>query len=106
MVNFSEAVQRGQLIRFTYDGLDRVVVPTAHGLHASTRNEMIRGYQTAGWSHSPEAPTPWRLFNVEKIVSPEYTGEIFEIAPEGYKAGDSHLSPIYADFRIRPSASV
>lgn len=41
MVNYTEAVQQKRSIRFTYDGLERVVIPTAHGLHATTGKEMI-----------------------------------------------------------------
>ena len=99
MVDYSEAVSQGRSISFVYDGLDRVVTPTAHGLHASTGNETIRGFQTEGWTHSPGSPTPWRLFSVAKIVNPEYTGIVENQAPEGYEVGDSHISPLFADFR-------
>lgn len=102
MVNYTEAVQQKRSIRFTYDGLERVVIPAAHGLHASTGKEMIRGFQTEGWTHSPEAPTPWRLFTVSKIFDANLTDDVAPNAPEGYRVGDTHLSPIYAEFGLVP----
>lgn len=39
---------------------------------------------------------------MSKIVDADLTDAVAPIAPEGYRVGDTHLSPIYAEFGLVP----
>jgi hypothetical protein len=53
----------------------RIVEPHCHGI-SRTGKEVLRGYQTGGFSSSGRA-VGWRLFEVWKTSGLQRTGEIF-----------------------------
>ena len=90
---FNEAITTRGLLAFTYDGHDRVVIPAAHGRHATTGNSVLRAYQIGGTGKTGAVPS-WRLFRQSKIVSPHLTGGTFTENPPGYRRDDAGISPI------------
>jgi hypothetical protein len=54
------AIRERRLIRFYYDGYQRIVQPYAYGIHKDTGNEVLRAYQVGGYSSSGDIPD-WRL---------------------------------------------
>jgi len=91
-----DAIRKRKEIIFTYNGLSRVVQPATHGIHASSSNEVLRGYQVGGSSSSSQLPK-WKLFDVSKIQHLQETGETFSSNPPCYKMGDSAMKIIYAE---------
>jgi hypothetical protein len=89
-MDLSEAIESRAVVRFTYDGLERVVIPAALGNHVSTGTLLLRGYQTGGSSKSRPVPL-WDLFTVAKITDLEFEGSNFTADPPGYSRGDKHL---------------
>lgn len=87
------AIQSRQIIRFYYNGGLRTVEPHSHGL-SRARHELLRGYQTGGYSESGE-PVGWKLFRVSEISSLEVTGERFAGARPGYNPHDSAMETIF-----------
>jgi hypothetical protein len=57
-----------------------------HGI-TSTDREVLRGYQTGGYSSSGN-PVGWRLFEVEKISGFRQSGQTFARARPGYAPHD------------------
>ena len=94
-MDFEQAINERRVIAFTYGGHDRVVIPGALGYHASTSKLLLRGYQIDGSSSSRKPPF-WSLFEVDRIVGPVYTGDLFQEEPPGYHLGDKHLGSIIA----------
>lgn len=92
-MDFCAAIQNRNVIRFMYDGLERVVHPAAYGTHVTTGGLKLRGYQVAGASTSGPLPE-WRLFSVEKMGQVDVLDETFATVPPGYSPGDQHLNVI------------
>lgn len=94
MINWRDAINGHQLVRFSYDGFERVVIPAAYGRNRHTGNELLRAYQVAGGDATRRIPA-WSLFNIAKIVGPATTGEQFGGIPPGYTPNDSAMDVIY-----------
>jgi len=92
-MDFNEAIATRSLLAFTYDGHARVVIPAAHGRHATTGNSVLRAYQIGGTGKTRTVPF-WSLFLQSKIVSPHLAGGTFTENPPDYKRGDTDISPI------------
>ncbi|MBT8163286.1 MULTISPECIES: hypothetical protein [Arthrobacter] len=94
-MDFSDAIQNRNLVAFNYDGHPRVVVPAAFGLHATTGNEVLRGYQVDGSGNSRPVPF-WDLFLTEKMSKVEILDGQFIEDPPHYSRNDKHIDPIRA----------
>ncbi len=88
-----DAIRDRRLIQFSYDGHQRVVIPAAYGRHASTGNEVLRGYQVRGTS-STRTPPLWDLFLVTNMVGLTVLDETFVNDPPQYKRGDKHINVV------------
>jgi predicted DNA-binding transcriptional regulator YafY len=89
-----QAVQNQQLLRFNYDGGERVVEPHCYG-QTSKGNDAIRAFQVRGYSSS--GTLGWRLFKLSEATSIEVLEEAFENPRSDYKRGDKGMSVIYAE---------
>jgi hypothetical protein len=74
------AIASKRVVRFAYAGGLRTVEPHAHGWSAAGV-ELLRGYQTFGFSTSGEA-TGWKTFHVDKIAGLRVEPETFPTRPE------------------------
>lgn len=83
-------------IEFTYKGLLRVVRPGAYGVHHTTNNVFLRGYQIAGQSSS-RTPPLWDMYSEDKIDGLVVTDRHFADDPPDYARGDKHMSEIFAE---------
>jgi hypothetical protein len=95
MINWRDAINRRRIVRFSYDGFERIVMPAAYGLNRHTGNELVRAYQIAGGDANRSIPA-WSLFNAANVVDASLTGEDFEGLPPGYKRNDTAMDVIYA----------
>jgi hypothetical protein len=94
-MNLTSAIRQRRLVEFTYDGLERVVVPAAYGRNNNTGNELLRGYQVRGRDAARPIPA-WSVFRVDKIVGGRVLDEQFADDPPGYQPGDSAMDVIFA----------
>ncbi|WP_248760216.1 hypothetical protein [Pseudarthrobacter sp. SSS035] len=94
-VDLSGAIHNRNLVAFHYDGHPRVVMPAAFGLHATTGNEILRGYQVDGTSNSRPVPF-WHLFLTEKMSDLKILDGQFSENPPDYSRDDEHIDPIHA----------
>jgi hypothetical protein len=94
-VDLSKAIQNRNLVAFQYDGHQRVVVPAAFGRHATSGNEVLRGYQVEGTGKSRPVPF-WDLFLTGKMSDVEILDRQFTEDPPSYSRDDKHIRPIHA----------
>jgi hypothetical protein len=74
------AIAARRVLRFAYGGGLRTVEPHAHGWGADGV-ELLRGYQTFGFSSSGE-PTGWKTFHVTRIAGLRVEETTFRARPE------------------------
>lgn len=98
VVNLCKAISERRLLQFTYDGHRRIVIPAAHGLHVSTGNPVLRGYQTDGTSGSRAVPL-WDMFLLSKIHGGIVLEGQFDATPAGFRSHDSHISPLCCELQ-------
>jgi hypothetical protein len=94
-VDLSEAIKNRNFVAFHYDGHPRVVVPAAFGIHTTTGNEVLRGYQVEGTGNSRSVPF-WDLFLTGKMTNVEILDGQFIEDPPYYSRNDKHIDPIHA----------
>lgn len=90
------AINNKKLVSFTYDGHHRVVMPAAHGSHATTGSHVLRGYQVGGTGKTRAVPF-WDLFLVDKMSNIEVQDEGFVENPPYFSRGDKHMATVYCE---------
>ncbi len=88
-----DAIAKRAIIQFDYDGGMRTVEPHCHGI-STAGNEVLRGYQTGGYSESGR-PVEWKLFDVSKISSLSITEKIFAQDRPFYNPNDKAMKIIH-----------
>lgn len=94
VLTMMQAIDEGKLLQVDYNGQRRLV--EVHSVGISTAgNPVARVYQTGGGSQSG-APTPWRLFDLDKIPETFSLTEINSEGPrEGYNRDDMAMVSIF-----------
>lgn len=95
MVDWIRAISSRRLVSFTYDGLERVVIPAAYGLNNNTGHVLLRAYQIAGQDATRQLPA-WSLFRADQIAGGMILEESFVDPPPRYRRGDRSMNIIYA----------
>jgi hypothetical protein len=95
MVDWISAINNRQVVRFGYDGFERVVMPAAYGFNENTGNYLIRAYQTEGGDATRAIPA-WSIFRADKVMNAEILSERFAQNPPGYRPNDSAMNIVYA----------
>ena len=92
------AIKNGMVILILYagdkdkwkGGRERSIQPMVLGINKNTKNELVRGWHTEGYSVSQgkETKKVWRLFKTSNIKAMIFTGHFFRLPPKGYKMND------------------
>jgi hypothetical protein len=69
------AIRSRRVVTFYYDGGRRIVEPYCYGA-SGAGHELLRGYQTAGYSRSG-APQGWKMFRIAELSGLALTDEVF-----------------------------
>ena len=93
-----DAVRARRLLRFFYDGYERIVEPHVYGLN-SAGHEAVRGWLARGWSKSGEEPG-WRMFLVSEMRDVAAMVEAFPAPRAGYNPEDTQFREVYC--RVEP----
>lgn len=88
-----DAVASRSVVEFSYGGGTRMVEPHCHGM-STTGKEVLRGYQTGGYSSSGNAEG-WRLFVVSDIRNFQVLVETFERNRPNYNPNDSAMTTVH-----------
>lgn len=87
------AITQRHLLRFVYDGYERIVEPHLYGINTANR-EMLSGYLVAGWSAS--APEPgWRNYLVSEMAGIHVLGTPFVGPRPGYNPEDQSIRQVF-----------
>src|SRR5437868_13298041 len=86
------AIENRQLLRFTYDGGERVVEVHCYG-RTSKGNDAIHAYQVRGYSSTGRMG--WKLFTLAEASSMQLLEETFDGPRPDYKTGDKAMISIY-----------
>ena len=99
------AIKSKNVIKFYYNGGTRVVEPFCYGVHKTTENEVLRGYQMGGYSEAGET-VGWKLFRAEEISKLIITNDTFSGARPNYNPNDKAMKPIYCFVKVERSKKV
>jgi hypothetical protein len=88
------AIRSRRVVTFYYDGGRRTVEPYCYGA-SGAGHDLLRGYQTAGYSRSG-ASRGWKMFRVEELSGLAMTDEVFAaIRPEYDPKREEKMATIY-----------
>ncbi len=88
-----DAIRVRRLIRFIYEGYERVVEPHAYGVNTAG-HEALSAWLRPGYSRS----TPqggWRMYLLDGISALQLLDDGFEGPRPGYNPGDPHLVTVH-----------
>src|SRR5688572_30962895 len=97
-----DAIRARRLIRFVYDGYERVAEPHAYGI-STANHEVVSGYLVGGWSASEGAPG-WRKYLVHQMHDIHALAETFPGPRGGYNPEDRQLRQVFC--RLETAARV
>ena len=95
-----DAIRAKRLLRFVYEGYERIVEPHAHGI-STANHEILSGYLVGGWSGSKPEPG-WRNYLVREMHDVQALAEGFDGPRARYNAFDRQLRQIFC--RLEPVA--
>lgn len=88
-----QAIAARRAISFFYNGGVRHVEPHCHGI-STAGNEVLRAYQTAGYSESGNS-TGWKLFEVDEMDSIQILSAHFPQNRPYYNPNDKGMSQVH-----------
>jgi len=88
-----DAVRARRLLRFVYEGYERIVEPHVYGINTQS-HEMLSAYIVSGWSASrPESG--WRNYLVREMHDVQVLAEPFDGPRGGYNPADDSFRQIF-----------
>ena len=96
-----DAIRAKRLIRFIYEGYERIVEPHLHGIN-SANHEMLSGWLVGGWSESRPEPG-WRNYLVRDMHDVHALADTFEGPRPRYNAFDPHVRQVFC--RLEPAGA-
>jgi hypothetical protein len=99
-----DAIRARRLIRFVYDGYERIAEPHAYGI-STANHEVVSGYLVGGWSASEGAPG-WRKYLVRDMHDIHALAESFAAPRPGYNPEDRQMRQVFCrlEAAARPAA--
>lgn len=88
-----DAIRARRLLRFVYEGYERVVEPHLYGINTAN-HEMLSAYLVGGWS-STETEPGWRNYLVREMYDVHVLAESFTGARPEYNAGDPAFRQVH-----------
>ena len=88
-----DAIRSRRLIRFIYDGYERIAEPHLYGISTAS-HEVVSAYLVGGWSASEGAPG-WRKYLVREMHDLHALAESFEGPRPGYNPEDRQMRQMY-----------
>lgn len=90
----ADAVRARRLLRFIYEGYERIIEPHLHGINAAN-HEMVSGYLVGGWSATETTPG-WRNYLVAQMHDVHVLAEPFAAPRAGFNPADPQFRQLYA----------
>jgi hypothetical protein len=101
-----DAIRARRLIRFVYDGYERVAEPHLYGI-STANHEVLSAYLVGGWSASEGAPG-WRKYLVRDMHDVHALADSFTGSRPGYNPEDRQMGQVFCrlEAATRPAAEV
>jgi hypothetical protein len=93
-----DAIRARRLIRFIYEGYERIVEPHVHGIN-SANHEMLSGWLVGGWSESRPEPG-WRNYLVRDMHDVHALADRFDGPRPKYNPFDPQVRQVFC--RLEP----
>jgi hypothetical protein len=93
-----DAIRSRRLIRFIYDGYERIAEPHLYGISTAS-HEVVSAYLVGGWSASEGAPG-WRKYLVRDMHDIHALAESFEGPRPGYNPDDRQVRQTYCRLEV------
>jgi hypothetical protein len=88
-----DAIRARRLLRFVYEGYERIIEPHAHGLNAASR-EVVSGWLVGGWTRTDTEPG-WRNYLVHDMHDVHVLAEPFAGPRSGFNPQSSRMRQIF-----------
>lgn len=88
-----DAIRARHLVRFIYEGYERIVEPHQYGINTAN-HEMLSGYLVGGWSRTETEPG-WRNYLVREMHDVHVLAEPFTAPRAGYNPGSTVFHQVY-----------
>ena len=95
-----DAIHAKRLIRFVYEGYERIIEPHIHGINTAN-HEMVSGWLVGGWSGTKPEPG-WRNYLVKDMHGVHALADGFERPRPRYNAFDKQVREVFC--RVEPAA--
>jgi hypothetical protein len=88
-----DAIRTKRLLRFVYDGYERVIEPHIYGV-STAGHEAVRGYLVRGWSGSDASPG-WRMYLLDRMEGVAALTDSFSAPRTEYNPVDPQMERVY-----------
>ena len=96
-----DAIRAKRLLRFIYEGYERIVEPHLHGINGAN-HEILSGWLVGGWSESRPEPG-WRNYLVRDMHDVHALADRFEGPRPRYNPFDPHVRQVFC--RLEPTGA-
>jgi hypothetical protein len=102
LVIICDAIRTKRLLRFIYEGYERIVEPHVHGINVAN-HEVLSGWLVGGWSESRPEPG-WRNYLVRDMHDVHALSDRFDGPRPRYNAFDPQIRQVFC--RLEPVATI
>ena len=88
-----DAIRARRLLRFVYDGYERIVEPHSYGI-TTANHEALSAYLVRGWSKT-EAEPGWRKYLVRDMHDIQVLAEVFGGPRPEYNPDDPSVRQVF-----------
>lgn len=93
-----QAMHDGTCLSFTCDEKPRIVEVHALGKSSKDGGLVMRGFQVAGGASRPLPQ--WSLFRLDRMTDVKVTPRVSEAPRDGYRQGDSQMTPVLSELEV------
>ena len=98
------AIRSRRLLRFVYDGYERIIEPHSHGINTAS-HDVVSGWLVGGWTKTDAEPG-WRNYLVRDMHDVHVLAESFPAPRPGFNPHAPHIRQIFCQLegseRARP----
>jgi hypothetical protein len=88
-----DAIHSRRLLRFVYDGYERIIEPHSHGIN-SANHEVVSGWLVGGWTKTDTEPG-WRNYLVRDMYDVHVLAESFSGPRPGFNPHTPRIRQIF-----------
>jgi hypothetical protein len=94
-----DAIRARRLLRFVYEGYERIIEPHSHGINSASR-EVVSGWLVGGWTRTDTEPG-WRNYLVGDMQNVHVLAEPFPGPRPGFNPRTPQMRQIFCELEVR-----